>query len=156
MGQNKGKSKLLTVAEIKLVYKNKAKTSKRPRITSSKKAYKLFIKNWDMNKIELHEQFKVLLLNRAMKALGIIEISSGGINSTIVDIRHILVAALKANAVCLMLAHNHPSGSTKPSRPDEQITQELKNAADLLDIKLMDHLIITKESYLSFADQGLL
>jgi len=95
-------------------------------------------------------------LNHAHKALGIYEISSGGIAGTVVDLRLIFSAALKANATSLMMIHNHPSGNLTASEADKQITQKVKEAGRLLDITLLDSLIITTESYYSFADQGAL
>ncbi len=82
--------------------------------------------------------------------------SSGGITGTIVDLRMIFSAALKANATNIMIAHNHPSGNTKPSQADKHMTAKIRQAGELLDIKLLDHLIITSESYYSFADDGVL
>lgn len=145
-----------TVSEIELIYKTKVKNSERPQIKSSKDAYKLVLSAWDCNKIEFFEQFKVLLMNNAHKALGIYEISSGGIAGTVVDLRLIFSAALKANATSLMMIHNHPSGNLTASEADKQITQKVKEAGRLLDITLLDSLIITPESYYSFADEGAL
>ncbi|TDO96106.1 RadC family protein [Flavobacterium sp. 245] len=145
-----------TVSEIELIYKTKVKNSERPQIKSSKDAYKLVLSAWDYNKIELFEQFKVLLLNQAHKVLGIYEISSGGIAGTVVDLRLIFSSALKANATSLMMIHNHPSGNLTASEADIQITRKVKEAGRLLDITLLDSLIITTESYYSFADEGTL
>jgi DNA repair protein RadC len=144
------------VAEVELIYKSKVKASQRPQITSSKDAYQLLLQIWDDNKIEFVEQFKVLFLNRANKVLGVYDVSSGGISGTVADPRVIFVAALKANASGIIISHNHPSGNLKPSRQDEDLTQKIKLAGQLLDIKLMDHVIVTTEGYYSFADEGLL
>jgi len=145
-----------TVSEIELIYKTKVKNSERPQIKSSKDAYNLILTAWDHNKIEFFEQFKVLLLNQAHKVLGIYEISSGGIAGTVVDLRLIFSPALKANATSLMMIHNHPSGNLTASEADKQITRKVKEAGRLLDITLLDSLIITSESYYSFADEGAL
>ncbi|PXY43185.1 JAB domain-containing protein [Flavobacterium hydrophilum] len=145
-----------TVCEIELIYKTQVKNSERPQIKSSKDAYKLALSAWDHNKIEFFEQFKVLLMNQAHKVLGIYEISSGGIAGTVVDLRLIFSAALKANATSLMIIHNHPSGNLVASEADKQITRKVKEAGRLLDITLLDSLIITSESYYSFADEGAL
>jgi len=144
------------VAEIELIYKTKVKASERPQIKSSKDAYKLLLSTWDMDKIELFEEFKILLLSQSYKALGIYEISRGGITGTVVDLRLIFSAALKANATCLMMVHNHPSGRTIASEADKQITRKVREAGKLLDITLIDSLIITPEQYYSFADDGAL
>ncbi len=145
-----------TVSEIDLVYRTKVKNSERPHITSSRCAYNLIKDCWDPGKIKFLEQFKVLLLNQSNKVLGIYEASSGGITGTVVDIRLLFAAALKAGAVGLIITHNHPSGSLLPSNPDRYITAKIAQAGELLDIKLLDHLIITEESYYSFADEGAL
>ncbi len=149
-------SALYEVAEIELRYKSKVRASNQPAIESSKDAYNVLMKSWDENKIEFVEQFKGLFLNRANKVLGIYEVSTGGISGTVADPRVIFAAALKANCCGIIISHNHPSGNLKPSRQDEALTQKIKQAGELLDIKLLDHVIITNESYYSFADEGLI
>ena len=144
------------VAEVELSYKSRVKASERPRITQSKDAAELLANLWNKDKIEFVEEFKVLLLNRANRVLGMVEISSGGVTGTVADPKLILVAAIKGNACGIIISHNHPSGNLKPSRADEELTQKIKLAAQYLDIKLLDHVIITSEGYLSFADEGLL
>lgn len=144
------------VSEIELVYKSRIKASERPQIKSSKEAYNLLRSTWDQGKIEYFEQFKILFLNHSFKVLGLYEMSSGGITGTIVDLRMIFSAALKANATSIMIAHNHPSGNTRPSDADKHMTAKIRQAGELLDIKLMDHIIITSESYYSFIDNGAL
>lgn len=144
------------VSEIELVYKSKVKASARPQITSSRSAYELLLKAWNDNKIEFVEQFKVVLLNRANKVLGIYEVSSGGVTGTVADPRLIFAAALKANACSIILSHNHPSGNIKPSRQDEELTTKIKQAGQLLEIKVLDHIIVTPETYYSFTDEGIL
>lgn len=144
------------VAELELVYKSKVKPSQRPQVSSSRDIYKLLLGLWNPEKIEMLEEFKVLFLNRANKVLGVMDIASGGITGCVADPRIILAAAVKANAVNIVMAHNHPSGSIKPSRADEQLTQKIKEAARWMDITVLDHLIITDGEYYSFADEGLL
>ncbi len=144
------------VAEVELIYKTKIKPSERPKITSSKDSYNLLLQCWDMDKIELQEQFKVMLLNRSNKVLGIFEVSSGGITGTVADPKLIFMAALKASACGIIISHNHPSGNLKPSRPDEELTRKIKEAGRLLDIQVLDHVIVTNEGYYSFADEGLI
>ncbi|MEK6510643.1 JAB domain-containing protein [Myroides odoratimimus] len=146
----------LIASEVELIYKSKVKASQRPQITSSYSAYQVALKAWDSNKIELLEQFKVLMLSNNNKVLGVLEASSGGITGTIVDLRIIFSALLKANATAFLIVHNHPSGKLAPSGADRQITRKIKEASKLLDITLLDHLIITAESYYSFADEGIL
>jgi DNA repair protein RadC len=144
------------VAEVELVYKTKVKASERPKITSSKDSYNLLLQCWDIDKIELQEQFKVMLLNRSNKVLGIFEVSSGGITGTVADPKLIFMAALKASACGIIISHNHPSGNLKPSRQDEELTRKIKEAGRLLDIQVLDHVIVTGEGYYSFADEGLI
>ncbi len=143
------------VAEIELVYKTKVKASVRPQIRSSRDASEIFRNNWDENKMDFIEQFKVLLLSKANRVLAIYEQSTGGITSTIADARLIYVAALKAGASNIIICHNHPSGNLKPSITDQEMTTKLKQAGELLEIRLYDHIIITSEGYYSFADSGL-
>jgi len=143
-------------AELELVYKTKVKPSQRPQISSSGDIYRLFRRSWNEEKIEMVEEFKVAYLNRANRVLGVMEVSTGGITGCVADPRIILAGAVKINAVNIVLVHNHPSGSLKPSRADEQLTAKIKEAARFLDMDVMDHLIITDEEYYSFADEGLL
>ncbi len=98
----------------------------------------------------------MLLLNRANKVLGITTISEGGLSGTVTDVRLIFQYAIKANDSGIIVAHNHPSGNSNPSESDLKITQKIKEAGNLLDIQLLDHIILTPESeiYRSFADEG--
>jgi DNA repair protein RadC len=102
------------------------------------------------------EVFAVVFLNRANKVMHIEIVSEGGMTGTVADPRVILKKALEQNATALVLCHNHPSGNTRPSRADEAITQKIKQAASLLDITIMDHIIVGKDGYFSFADEGML
>lgn len=147
---------IASVAEVELVYRSKVKASQRPQVVSSADAVTLLRALWDEGKLELVEQFKVLFLSRANRVLSLFNVSTGGITGTVADPRLIYTAALKLNAVSLILSHNHPSGSLKPSRQDEELTQKVKGAGALLDIKVLDHVILTAEGYFSFADEGLL
>lgn len=103
-----------------------------------------------------HEVFAVLFLNRANKINHFEIISEGGITGTVADPRVILRKALEEDAVNIILCHNHPSGSLKPSRADEQLTSKIREAARLLDITVIDHIIVSETGYYSFADEGLL
>jgi DNA repair protein RadC len=103
-----------------------------------------------------HEVFAVLFLNRANKVNHFEIVSEGGITGTIADPRIILRKALEHDAVNIILCHNHPSGSLRPSRADEQLTTKIKEAARFLDIAVMDHLIVSEDGYYSFADEGIL
>lgn len=103
-----------------------------------------------------HEVFAVLFLNRANKINDFRIISEGGITGTVADPRIILKRALEEDAVSLILCHNHPSGSLKPSRADEELTLKIKEASRYFDIKVLDHIIVSEDGYYSFADEGIL
>jgi DNA repair protein RadC len=100
------------------------------------------------------EEFKILLLNRANEVLGIYPLSKGGITGTVVDQRLIFAVALKCNATGIILCHNHPSGKLLPSEADITLTKSICKCADLLEINLLDHLIITKNGFYSFSNEG--
>jgi DNA repair protein RadC len=102
------------------------------------------------------ELFAVVFLNQANRVNHFEIISQGGITGTVADPRIILKKALEKNAVNLILCHNHPSGSLKPSKADEELTHKIKEAAKFFDIKVLDHLIVSEEGYFSFADEGIL
>jgi len=143
------------VSEVILTYKTKVNPKDRSRVTSSKDAYKLLFDSWNKNTIEHVEEFKLLLLNRSNAVLGILSVSRGGISGTVTDIRLIFQGALKTNASGIIICHNHPSGNPLPSDSDRKITQKIKEAGNLMDIQLLDHLIILPiEGYYSFADDG--
>ncbi|TRO65710.1 RadC family protein [Christiangramia sabulilitoris] len=103
-----------------------------------------------------HEEFWIIYLNNSNKVIEKFQISKGGITGTLVDVRITLKKALEVGAVSIILAHNHPSGNLKASEADKQLTNKLKTAAESLDIKVLDHIIVTEKSYLSFADEGML
>ena len=103
-----------------------------------------------------HEEFWIVFLNNSNAVLQAGQLSKGGITGTLVDVRLVLKQALELGAVGLILAHNHPSGTLRPSEADRQITRKLKVAAEALDIKVLDHIIITQKEYFSFADENIL
>jgi len=103
-----------------------------------------------------HEEFWILYLNNSNKVIQKNQLSKGGITGTLVDVRLALKLALEVGATGIILAHNHPSGTLKPSEADKQLTLKLSTAAKSLDIKVLDHLIITEKAYFSFADKNLL
>jgi DNA repair protein RadC len=146
------KKTLLNVSEIKVAYS----TSDTPKvkIKSGEDAYHVLLASWDMNTIELQEEFKILLLNRANEVLGIYPLSKGGITGTVVDQRLIFAVALKCNATGIIICHNHPSGKLLPSETDITLTKSIGKCADLLEINLLDHLIITKNGFYSFSNEG--
>ncbi len=103
-----------------------------------------------------HEEFWILYLNNANKVLQTSQLSKGGLTGTLVDVRIVMKEALELGAVALILAHNHPSGTLKPSKADQEVTKKLRVASEALDIKVLDHLIVTERDYFSFADNKLL
>ncbi|HEY1055760.1 MAG TPA: JAB domain-containing protein [Emticicia sp.] len=147
---------LFQVAEISVSYKPKFKASERPKVNSSKMVYDLLSENWNKDILELQEQFKVILLNRANRVLGIYEASTGGMSGTLADPKLIFSTALKTCATAIIIAHNHPSGNLRPSEADKRITQKLIAGGKLLDIDILDHVIVTVEGYYSFRDEGLI
>jgi len=123
------------------------------KITSSKSIFEL------MQPIigELpHEEFWIIYLNNSNKVVSKSQLSKGGITGTLVDVRLVFKNAIEIGAVGIILIHNHPSGALQPSEADKQITRKLKLAGESLDIKILDHLIITETNYFSFADEGIL
>ena len=145
---------LLTVAEISLSYRPAVKPSDRPKIKSPKDAYELFLQHWNHDRIYLSEQFYMLLLNVRGNVLGIIELSSGGMSGTVVDLKLVFATALKACANSILIAHNHPSSDVNPSQEDINVTKRIAEAGKLLGIELADHLIISPEKFLSMAEKG--
>jgi DNA repair protein RadC len=101
-----------------------------------------------------HEEFWIVYLNNSNKILSKSQLSKGGITGTLVDVRIVFKSALEMGATGLILCHNHPSGTLVPSDADKQITKKLKLAGDSLEIKVLDHLIITETNYFSFVDEG--
>ncbi|WP_124980748.1 JAB domain-containing protein [Nonlabens xiamenensis] len=140
------------IAEIKLSYSTQGGNKDKFKVSSNEVAYNYFKDNWDTSTLEMQEECKALLLNRSNCVLGIYSLSRGGISGTVVDIKLLLVAAIKACASSIILAHNHPSGNLKPSHQDIKLTQKLIKACEYLDIQFLDHLIITKENFASIKD----
>jgi DNA repair protein RadC len=103
-----------------------------------------------------HEEFWILYLNNSNKVIQKQQLSKGGITGTLVDVRLVLKSALEVGAVALIVSHNHPSGTLKPSEADKKITKKLKTAAQSIDINLLDHIIVTEKRYFSFADENLI
>jgi DNA repair protein RadC len=142
------------IAEIELVYK--PSISNKPIISSPLDAYNVLIDFYPKDTLHLQEHFFVAYLNRFNRVLGVLHLSSGGITGTVADIRLIFGSALKAAASAIIISHNHPSGNLKISDRDRDVTKKIRDAGDMLDIKLMDHIIIGHEGqYLSFSDEGL-
>ncbi len=144
----------MEIAEVSVSYSNNNK--EKLKINNSKDSYNVLIACWNQHIIELQEEFKVLLLNRNNQVIGIYPLSRGGVAGTIVDPKLVFSVALKCNASNIIIAHNHPSGNLTPSEADKRITKKLKKAGEYLDITVLDHIIMTKEDFYSFSDNGLL
>lgn len=148
-----GETKAITiVAALELGRRRQQTEIKQKKIISgSKDMYELLAPHLaDLQ----HEEFWLVLLNRGNKIISVEPISSGGITGTVVDTRILFSSALKSNAVSIILSHNHPSGSLKPSVADEELTRKIRDAGKLLDVQLLDHIIISESGYYSFADEG--
>lgn len=150
-----GEAKAISiVAALELGRRRRAEEpKKRVKITSSDSVFDLMQPLiGDLG----HEEFWVLFLSNSNKVLSTFQLSKGGITGTLVDVRLIFKKALEENAVSIILAHNHPSGNLKPSMADKNLTLKLKKAGESLDIKVLDHLIVTENAYFSFANEGLI
>jgi len=141
--------------KVRIVYSKNQKPEDRLKITSSKDAYEILKSIWS-NQIETREEMLILLLDRSNAVLGYDFLSMGGITGTVADIRLLYSAALNTLATSIIMCHNHPSGNMKPSQSDIDLTKKVKGAGEIMEIKLLDHLIISNNSYYSFADEGLL
>lgn len=126
---------------------------KKPVIKSSKDAYEMIQPL--IGELE-HEEFWVLYLDNSNKVMQKQQLSKGGITATMVDVRLVFKIAIEISSVAIIVCHNHPSGKLNPSNSDRELTLKIKKAGELLDIKLLDHLIITQKEYFSFADRGAL
>lgn len=139
------------IYELKKIQTNFQKV----QIKESKIAYE-FIQQFYGDDIEIFESFFILLLNRNNQTIGYAKISQGGISGTVVDIRLIAKYAVESLCSSVILAHNHPSGNLNPSEQDKNITSKIKDALNMFEISVIDHIILTSESFYSFADNGLL
>jgi DNA repair protein RadC len=148
-----GKLKVNRPPKVRIVYSKKLKPKERPQITSSESAEKVLREIWS-SQMEVREEIIVLLLDRKNRVLGYYLLSQGGISGTVADIKLIYSVALESLASGIIIAHNHPSGSTEPSEADIHLTTKIKAAGNHLEISLLDHIILTKEDYYSFADNG--
>lgn len=135
--------KKYTLNEVDIVYRPLKELATNPKVDCPEDAVILFRENWDEMKIGLQEQFKIMLLNRSNRVLGIADISKGGIHGTVVDPKLLFAIALKAAACSIILAHNHPSGNIQPSREDIKLTEKLIEAGKILDITVLDHIIFS-------------
>lgn len=149
-----GPAKAISIAAaLQLGIRRAMEENKKDVVASSKDAANFLKSHMEYKN---HEVFTVLYLNKASKVVHYETISQGGITGTIADPRIILKRALEYNSTSLILCHNHPSGSLRPSRQDEDLTYKIKTAAQYFDIKVLDHIIVSEEGFYSFADEGIL
>ncbi len=150
-----GEAKAISIAAaLELGRRRKeSEVVRRPRISSSRDAYEQI----QPYLLDLpHEEFWLLLLNRANEVIRPVQVSQGGVSGTVADPKIIFKLAIECLASAIILVHNHPSGNLKPSEADKDLTRRLASAGKLLEIPILDHLIFTDASYLSFADEGLM
>lgn len=131
------------------------KKSELMKISSSRDAYEIFKRVFNADTFDWCEEVIMLCVNNSNKVVGFYKISSGGMTGTVIDVRMIFTTALQCLATGIIIAHNHPSGTLIPSDADKAITRKIKEAGKFLDINILDHLIITDESYFSFVDDGI-
>jgi DNA repair protein RadC len=150
-----GEVKAISIATALEIGRRRASQEipEKPQISSSKDAYQI---------LKLHladlrtEEFWAVFLNQSNKVIHLAQLTQGGINQSIVDIHIVFKIALEHFATGIIISHNHPSGNLKPSAEDINITKKIQEAGNLMNIQLLDHLIITQNTYLSFADEGIL
>ena len=150
----RNKKDFYEIAEVELIYHGSSNSLRDVIVTAADDAFKVLKRSWDKNKMDLVEEFKILLLRQNNSCIGVSHVATGGKTSCIADPRIIFATALKANACSIILAHNHPSGNTQPSQHDLNLTDKLVEGGKLLDIKVLDHLIVTSSGYISMATDG--
>lgn len=143
---------MLQFAELSVKYRPTSLNFQ--KITSSNKAYNALRTLYEDDTINYNESFIALFLNRDNVPISYSVISTGGLSACIVDPKIVFSKALLSGCSGIILSHNHPSGQTRPSQADEAITKKLKDAGELLDITILDHIIVTDKDYYSFADNG--
>lgn len=146
----------MNIAEVKVSYKNPVKVKDRVQIKSSRDAYNALREMYDADEIDYIESSYILLLNHSNHVIGKRLLSTGGRSSCIIDTAVVGQISLSKNAHAIILSHNHPSGNLNASQQDIDITRKVKNALDLFDIKVLDHIIVTSDGYMSMADEGLM
>ena len=143
--------KRVAMAGIELYKRRASKKEQRPQIRCSVDIYDMMQPIIGDNRTE---ESWAIFVNQASRVLKKIRISSGGLSATVVDVRVVLKEALLCDAACMMLCHNHPSGNNRPSSEDDRLTKRLKDAAEAINVKLLDHVIVCSNSYYSYADEG--
>ena len=141
---------------IEVKYSKHVPKKSRTTLTSSQDTSMLLRNIFSQDTFHWREEMILLCLSKANDVIGYYKISSGGTSGTVCDPKIVFTTALNCTASSIIVAHNHPSGNNKPSSADMDITKKLVNAGLLLDIKVLDHIILTEETYYSFADEGLI
>lgn len=144
------------VAEIQVTYSAKIKKEERYQVKCSQDSYEILRMIYPMDRIEYQEFFYVMFLNRSNEVLGYRQICSGTQSGCLVDVKMIMGVACKVHSSSLIVSHSHPTGSLAFSRPDIELTKKIKEACKVLDIVLLDHVIITRDSFVSAADEAIL
>lgn len=139
------------IRHVQLISSNttKIKPEDKPKSDTPEAAYQILRKDWDNNTINLIEEFKLMSLDSQMKVNSISTLSKGGTDCTIVDLKILFATALLSKAHSVIIAHNHPSGSLKPSTQDIALTEKVREAGKIIDIPLRDHIIVTDDGYCS-------
>ena len=145
-----------TVAEVSLKYQTNTTFQEKPEIKSPDQAARFLREIWDQDTLEFREEFVVVLLNSALRVTGWSKVSNGTKHATLVDTIPVAQIAILGNATSVLLCHNHPSGILQASVADINLTERLVKALKLFSISVSDHIIITRDSYLSFREEGLM
>lgn len=153
---NNSTMNLSNLGEFSVEYKYHSNLKDRPKIKTSRDAYEIAKNVFDMKKIGLQEQIVVLYLNNSNIVIGSCNLCTGALTGVVVDIRHILASALKLMATGVVISHNHPSGKMIASEQDKVLTKKLDKALEQIDMKLLDHIIISPfDEYISLKDEGI-
>lgn len=144
------------MCEMTIGYRLKLPVSQMPQISNSTDVVRYLRDIWNEDQIQYREEFYIVCVTRSQKVIGWVNVSKGGVAGTIADPKIIFQHALKSNSSGILLCHNHPSGNTKPSQQDIDLTDKLIKAGKLLDIKILDHIILTDSEYLSMAEDGIM
>lgn len=148
--------KFWQVSEVQISYHRQLQTEYCPVVNSSRDAEKIFRENWS-DDIELLEECVVLFMSKGNMVTGLFRVSRGGSSATVIDLKIIFAAAVKAMATGIIMAHNHPSGILRPSQEDINLTRKLRAAGEALGITFLDHLILAPYGgFYSFGDEGML
>lgn len=141
-----------TVGEIKAVYLPATRPTQ--QVKCSQDVYKIFLEIWESDQLEYRESLYAMFLNKANFVIGWRQLTNGGVSGTVADPKILFQHALLSHASAILLAHNHPSGNLKPSEADRQMTKKMVEAGKIHDLLVLDHLVISREGFYSFADEG--